>query len=182
MNEDKRRLDTTIKSLQKQIEDENARLKHMTHGKREETQSKLDKAIEECRQAEDDISRLKADGDRLLAEQNEAQTKGKGLQQELNTEKSHIDHCKAQVDMIARREQTKLAPFGSNLEQVHAEIPKMRWHGRPPVGPLGQYVKVRDARWAPLLRVRLGGGMAMFAVTDPRDRQQLDALLKRHGK
>ncbi|KAI0682435.1 P-loop containing nucleoside triphosphate hydrolase protein [Cytidiella melzeri] len=181
MNDDMARQNGMIASLTQQIADEAKRLENYTQGKQDEALRKLDQATEACKAAEVELASMIKERDRLVAEQEAAKSSGHGFEQELNGIKSRIDDARGQLQLMDQRERNKLAPFGTNLDKVLAEIPKLRWHGQPPVGPLGQFVKVRDSRWAPLLRVRLGNGMGMFAVTDPRDRAQLDGLLKRHG-
>ncbi|KAI0338901.1 P-loop containing nucleoside triphosphate hydrolase protein [Trametopsis cervina] len=184
MNDDMQRLNLLITSLKQQINEEAKRIENFSQGKREETERKLQEAIEDCKTAEADLETLLTERTRLVTEQEQAKVKGANIQQEVERQggiKSQIDDLTRQLGLIDQRERTKLAPFGTNLDQVLDEIPNLRWHGQQPVGPLGQFVKVRDPRWAPILRVRLGGGMGMFAITDPKDRQQLDQLLKRCG-
>ncbi|KAI0771145.1 hypothetical protein BD413DRAFT_492998 [Trametes elegans] len=62
------------------------------------------------------------------------------------------------------------------------EIKRMRWHGQPPVGPFGLYVKVKDPeQWGNLFRIVIGSAMSSFAITDARDRPALAQLLKQSG-
>jgi chromosome segregation ATPase len=71
--------------------------------------------------------------------------------------------------------------FGSNLQHALVDIDRYSWKGQKPLGPLGQYVELKDGRWAELMRVYLGGLMASFAVTDARDREPLSRILQSHG-
>lgn len=182
MNEDMTRQNETILRLREQIDLETQRLEQYTQGAQDERVRKLQKANEDLGAVEMEIKNIEEERDRLVADQDAAKAAGQGLEQELNRIKSQIDDARGQLHLIEQRERTKLAPFGQNLDRVLADIANMQWHGERPVGPIGQFVKVRDPKWAPLLRARLGNGMSIFAVTDPRDRAQLDSLLKRHGK
>ena len=91
--------------------------------------------------------------------------------------------CEEQIRRSADMERSKLAAFGHKMDSVVEQIKAMKWYGQPPVGPFGQYVKVKDPqRWATVLRVIIGSHMSSFAITDPRDRSQLWNLLLRSGK
>jgi structural maintenance of chromosomes protein 6 len=185
MNETIGNHNRTIATIHEHIAKENSRLEEFSQGKQEESLHMLEEAREAYKAAEAEIASMDEERLRLIAEQDAAKAKFTALEQDLNKPggiKSQIEAATRQLQLIDQTERTKLAPFGQNLDKVLTEIPKMRWHGQPPVGPLGQFVKVRDARWAPLLRVRLGSGMSIFAITDPRDRGQLNDLLKHHGK
>ena len=105
-----------------------------------------------------------------------------GLRRELEACKAEMANVQTQLDLVDQREKNKLAPFGRNMEQVLAEIGRARWYGQTPVGPLGRFVRVREAKWAPVMRVRLGNLMSAFAITDSRDRKNLDQILRKHGK
>lgn len=164
------------------IEAETEKTKRFEQGRQEEALRKLEQANERCTATEAELVGINEERQKLVQEQTDIKAQGQVAEQELTAVQTQIEAITAQLRLINDRERTKLAPFGTNLDRVLAQIPQMQWHGQKPVGPLGQFVKVRDSKWAPLLRARLGGGMSMFAITDPRDRQQLDSLLKRNGK
>ena len=97
--------------------------------------------------------------------------------------KSRVAECESQIRAIRDSERNALAPYGSGMESVIREVQKMRWQGQqPPIGPLGRFVKLKDPKWADVLRVNLSGQMVAWAVTDARDRPPMKALLERHGK
>ncbi|KAI0084778.1 P-loop containing nucleoside triphosphate hydrolase protein [Irpex rosettiformis] len=181
MNDEINEQNDYIVRLKGQMNEETEKIARFTQGKQEEALRKLEEANQSITATEAEISGMVDEQQRLMREQDGTRAKGLALEQELGGIKQQIEATTSQLNLIDQRERTKLAPFGTNLDRVLADIPQMRWHGQKPVGPLGQFVKARNPRWAPLLRARLGGAMSTFAITDPRDRAQLDALLKRHG-
>ena len=182
MSEETRRLNASIDEDIAKIEAETEKIKRFEQGRQEETLRKLEEANKRFTATEAELEGMAEEHQKLIQEHADIQNQGKAFEQEVNGVQSQIEAINAQLGLIKDRERTQLAPFGVNLYRVMAQIPQMQWHGKKPVGPLGQFVKVRDPKWAPLLRARLGGGMSIFAITDPRDRQQLDTLLKRNGK
>ena len=68
------------------------------------------------------------------------------------------------------------------MDAVLAEIGRSKWIGDKPVGPFGMFVKLKDPRWAEILRNQLGSIMSSFAVTNAKDRSQLSQILQRTGK
>lgn len=92
-----------------------------------------------------------------------------------------IEATQHNIDRLMNSQKNKINLFGNNLDRVLADVSHARWHGKTPVGPLGQYVELKDPRWAELMRVNLGTMMASFAVTDAKDREPLNKILQKHG-
>ncbi len=182
MNDEVNSKDKLIKDLKRHMAEEDERMKNASQGQVDEASRKLAETEELITQAKAERDELKEDILRKGREQAGRRSEGTAIEAQISNVQSQIDAATSQLRLIDDRERTKLAPFGMNLDRVLAQIPQMRWHGQKPVGPLGQFVKARDMKWAPLLRARLGGAMGMFAITDARDRAQLDGLLKQHGK
>ena len=182
MNNTKISCDEAISQYGKRIAEERRKLEEFSHDKRQETERKLAEANEQYKKTEERRQTASQELGTATEEVQRVRTNHDQMREQIEGVKREIDRVNAQLQHIAQRERNKLAPFGRNMEHVLADIARAQWFGGPPVGPLGQYVRVRDPRWAPLLRVRIGQLMSAFAVTDARDRPTLDAILKRHGK
>ncbi|GJE88371.1 hypothetical protein PsYK624_044540 [Phanerochaete sordida] len=181
INTEKVANDKTIKQLQRQIEDEQRKLDEFSHDKKQVAQRKLEEATEQYKAATQRLEDLRRDRERAEQEVQDTRNENNKLRNDLGQQQREIESFQSQLDMLSQRERNKLAPFGSNMEHVLADIAKTQWYGRPPVGPFGQFVRVRDDAWAPLMRVRIGNLMSAFAVTDARDRKTLEGILKRRG-
>lgn len=182
MNTEKITNDKRISEFKRLIQEEQRKIDEFSHDKRQETQRKLEEAIQQYKTTEEQLKGLHVDRETAEREVRETRATHERLRGEIDQQKREIQDYDSQLNMLTQRERNKLAPFGRNMEQTLADIAKQQWCGRTPVGPLGQYVRVRDQAWAPLMRVRIGGLMSAFAVTDARDRKTLEAILKRHGK
>ena len=178
-----RRGNAEIKSYQEQISAEQKRQEEDTQGKRDETHRQLDEVMAKLAAGEARIQAITVEGRDTQERLRSAEQQFETLKRDGEQLKANIVGIDEQLQRIAARERSKLAPFGSEMEQVLEEIRLARWHGAPPVGPLGSYVKVRDPRrWADVMRVQIGNMMSAFAITDSRDRGTLERILKAHRK
>lgn len=172
-----------ISEIEQQIEKESCRMAQQSHGKHDETQRKIDneKGISEhCdkRLAEIIIERRNTglEADRIYAQGTEEQKRVQTIQDQ-------IRHCEAMIKTAKEREHDALVPYGRNIKSILQKISSMRWFGEKPLGPLGQFVKAKDAvKWGDILRTQLSSLLCAFAVTDARDRVPLKKLFQETGK
>ena len=153
-----------------------------TNERRERAREKLEDAKKAIGQAEGKLRSLEAQAQEKEAAANDARREESEFQATCDQVKIRIVECQNQIKVIRDSEKNALAPYGNGMESIVREVQKMRWHGQQPIGPLGRFVKLKDPRWADVLRVNLSGTMVSWAVTDARDRAPLKALLERHGK
>lgn len=71
--------------------------------------------------------------------------------------------------------------YGPWMPQVLGIIQNTRWVGEKPVGPFGMHVKLKDKKWAKVLRVGIGNFLGGFAVTNHQDRSTLKKILDDKG-
>ena len=182
INSQKVLLNAQIAEYEAKIAAEQQRDEASLQVKRMAAQAKLDETLKEQKATEDQIAVVAEERQRAERELGDTRKQHEEVRTQIEVERKNILSTNTQLDLIAARERNKLAPYGHDMERVLADIQRAQWHGRPPVGPLGKYVRVKDQMWAPVMRVRLGGLMTAFAITDARDRKTLDQILKRHGK
>lgn len=93
------------------------------------------------------------------------------------------------VEAEGRRDQLREATrgkggpiiYGPWMPQVLGMIQSTRWVGEKPIGPLGMHVKLKDKKWARVLRVGIGNFLGGFAVTNHQDRLTLKKILDDKG-
>lgn len=172
-----------ITALEEQIRKEQKREEEDTQGKRDETRRQLDEVMAKLSAAEARLQEIQNEGNQVQDESRKAGADLDRIKREGEQLKADIQGAEEQLRYIAARERSKLAPFGKDMEQVLSDIEHSRWMGERPVGPLGRFVKVRDPQhWGDVMRVQIGNMMSAFAITDPRDRQTLERILKNRGK
>ncbi len=152
-------------------------------GRRQEVQEQLDQIATDLVAAEEKHKQLQGELQAVNEQGAKADRESRDFVRIGDNLRSDIEGAQNQLQRLQEREKSKLAPFGSRMEQVLAEIERHQWHGQPPVGPLGRFVKLRDAqKWGNVMRVMIGNNMSAFAVSDARDRKALEAILKSTGK
>ena len=177
MNTSLTALNRSLDEYTRHIAEEEHRLAADTQVKRDELNRKLENAraaVSRADQANKDLLEAKR---QKLAEQETIKEKGLAAEARKNGAQERIAAAQSMISQCKEKSRNALAPYGRDIKSVLDQIAKMGWHGEPPIGPLGLYVKLKDTRWADLMRIQLGGLMSAFAVTDARDRPQLKKLL-----
>ncbi|KZP04196.1 hypothetical protein FIBSPDRAFT_807094 [Athelia psychrophila] len=182
MNNSLRVINESIQGFETKIADETLRLEVNTQAKREETQRKLQDATNKVDQATAHLKALEVETAATEGQLNAVLADGRTAEEDFNKIKSEIQHHELMIKQCRQQEHNVYQPYGTNMQGVVDSIGKMQWHGTPPVGPFGLYVKVRDPeRWAKLIRAQIGSAMSSFAITDSRDHAQLKRLLQNSG-
>lgn len=171
-----------MKSVESKIEVEAKRIATHTNERRERVQTRLEDAKKAIEKAEEKLRSLELQVEEKGAAANDARREEGEFQAACDQAKNRVVECESQIRVIRDSEKNALAPYGNGMESIIREVQKMSWHGQQPIGPLGRFVKLKDPRWADVLRVNLSSTMVSWAVTDARDRAPLKALLERHGK
>lgn len=172
-----------IQEIDKQIEAESRRMASHTQAKHEEIQRKIDDEKAKMGRCDQKLKDIMYQRKSLGVELDTLRQKGADLESRQLALQDHIRNCEGMIKSAKDREKDALVPYGKNIKMVLEKIKSMRWFGDMPLGPLGQYVKARDAKtWGDILRNQLGNLLCAFAVTDARDRIQLKKILQDSGK
>ncbi|KAG6896995.1 hypothetical protein C0992_004775 [Termitomyces sp. T32_za158] len=167
-----------IESFDKQIVEETERMAANTQAKHEETQRKLEEARANVNEAQETLERLTSEIEEQVTKTNELKAEGSVLESTVNAIRAEIQNCEGMIQRAKDAEKNSLIPYGNNIKGVLEAIKRERWVGDRPVGPLGLFVKAKDAaKWGELLRSQLSQYLTAFAVTNTADRDQLNKLL-----
>ncbi|KAG8840124.1 Structural maintenance of chromosomes protein 6, partial [Serendipita sp. 405] len=107
----------------------------------------------------------------------------RALEREFEDVAEKLRGAEARVNQLQdiNRGQGGAAIYGRWALPVLREIESARWAGRKPVGPLGLHVRLKDKKWADVLRVGIGNFLGGFAVTNYQDQKTLRKILDNHG-
>ncbi|KAJ8518571.1 hypothetical protein ONZ45_g4365 [Pleurotus djamor] len=187
---DERQMNSTLKGLNRQIEEYDTRIEEETQklaadtqSKRDEVQRRLDAAKAAVLAAETNLKAIRDDRTTLQAEADVLQEEGSRLDRDIRNMQTNIQAQEAMVNNFAAQKRDQFAAFGKNMDALLTNIKKSRWHGDVPLGPLGVGVKVReDCKWATdVLRGQLGNILTAFAITNAKDMGPLKAMLQQFG-
>lgn len=123
-----------------------------------------------------DLDKLVLDRADLVKQKNSLLTQQKGLQataRNLANDVKQIEEAMSGSNQLAR--------YGQNLQAVYDQIARSGWNHSPPIGPIGQYLKLRsgEERYQSVMDGFMSQQMAAWAVRDPRDKAQLIQIFKR---
>ncbi|XP_050101475.1 structural maintenance of chromosomes protein 6-like [Anopheles aquasalis] len=96
--------------------------------------------------------------------------------------RSKVMRLEEELEQLKEAPDNKLACYGHNMPALDAHIHQLYREGKfseLPRGPLGQYIEVRDRKWASIVEVALGRLLLAFFVATSRDRKTLNELLLR---
>jgi chromosome segregation ATPase len=179
-------LETTnnqIHEIDQQIEKESRRMALKSQAKHDETQRKIDEEKGILERCEKRLTDIMMERKNTGLEADRINERGIEEGQKLRSLQDQIQHCETMIKSAKEREQDVLVPYGRNIKSILEKINCMRWAGEKPLGPLGQYVKAKDAaRWGDILRTQLSSLLCAFTVTDARDRAPLKKLFIETGK
>lgn len=182
MNSSLTALNRSIKEYDEKIAEETRRLEAHTQAKRDEINRRLDAAKEAVAEADRRNKNVIEQKRNKLTEKDEVGSKGQAAEGRRQQVQERITDCQTMINKCKEQEKNTLAPYGHDIKGVLQSISRMQWHGDVPIGPFGLYVKLKDQKWAPLLRAQLGKLMTSFACTDARDRLQLKKILDQTKK
>ena len=76
----------------------------------------------------------------------------------------------------------QLAKFGRGMPQLAQLLTQhAAQFSKPPVGPVGMHVKLKDAQWGAPVEEHFGGFFSGFVVANMKDRATLDKMMRKCG-
>lgn len=164
-----------LQQFQSKIDDRGATQDPKQESIREEI-AQLDKMLSNMRRSLPNTERdVKINADELeRAEQaiEEAERKRDSIQRDLHA-------ARDRHSQIVRSQKNRLEAFGKNIDLVMNEIKRARWHRSPPIGPIGQYVKLKDMSYSTAVQSWMGGTLCSFIVLDSHDYSTLQQIFHR---
>lgn len=126
------------------------------------TQERESSLLDANLSVEDEKRRARRDFDRLRSE----------------FEEKRRQHMQAKA---AARSRDSVARFGQNVPELCRRIEQnRRKFNRMPIGPIGQFIKLRDESWAPAIEVSIGRQtLQTFIVHNSQDASLLQSLIPR---
>jgi len=169
-----------IEEFERQLAVEQGKLER--DAKREEFQGQLERLTQDKEAKIRAHKQALANLDGSKEAETAAQTELRGLQEPMQRNKDKLQGIDDQINQLKQiAEKGGLAIYHRNMPRLVQQVQAAHWHGEKPVGPLGQYVKLKDPVWTLALRAMIGWTMHTWAVTTERDRTQLHRMFKEHG-
>lgn len=133
----------------------------------------------EARAALDDVNAREAD---LRRKGDVAQGEESSARAALTSVENAIRDVTQQLNGVQQDDGNQLAKFGRGMPRL-AQV--LQQHAskfsKPPVGPIGMHVKLKDAQWAMPVEEHFGGFFGGFVVANMKDRATLDKMMRDCG-
>ncbi|XP_018057117.1 PREDICTED: structural maintenance of chromosomes protein 6 [Atta colombica] len=138
-------------------------------------EEKLDELDASLRTKQTELMHLEAD--RMRLQQDVISAKN-----EMDNFNRHIQKIKKDLSAVEQQSDNALSVFGPNiprlLKRIEEEYKKNRFKEKPR-GPIGAFIKLKDAAWAPAVENFLGfGTLNSFCVDNSQDAKLLNSIMK----
>ncbi|KIJ26662.1 hypothetical protein M422DRAFT_55402 [Sphaerobolus stellatus SS14] len=151
------------------------------HSEREALQEELETVKAELEGAREELQEAQAEPAPLKTLTDKGEEDLKALEERVRRKQEEINAATANIEDSRNTHGDRLRGYGNNLDKVLEHVQNERWMGETPIGPFGLYVNVKDRKWVPLLRGRLGNAMTNWVITSSRDRTKLRKILDDNG-
>ena len=122
---------------------------------------------------------------RIVEAERDAEAKQQDLvakEAEFNVKNNTRGHFQQQKEQLEQRLANKWNIYGSRIGEVIKQVERTEWRGGKPIGPLGDYVELKQREWVIPVKVAIGGLMGSWIVEHADDRLKLRDILAHYGK
>jgi structural maintenance of chromosomes protein 6 len=182
-------MNNDMKSLNERIEDYKAQIAKEEEKLLEAEEGKKEKLLEEVKERENIITAKEERIEELresIRNHAESQKEKKDMYDKARADdaklREEIIGCDSAIQNLTHAAQGELNKYGRSLPNLLRQIEGEAWRGRKPIGPIGNYVKLKDPQWKSVLQTQLGRLMTAFVVENSADRNQLIGMLKQSNK
>lgn len=148
-------------------------------------QQRISEQISSCQSAIVAINSAAAEdravGERLKEQREQVNAKLAKARDYAQERSQAYDSRRHQLESLKRAQQNRLLAFHERMPQLMADIQSAAgsFH-RAPVGPIGQYIKLNEPKWALPIEALIGKELEGFIVKDSHDHDKLRGLMARH--
>ncbi|KAJ1888673.1 metalloprotease, partial [Kickxella alabastrina] len=181
INNEARSTRQRTESLKKEIASERARLHEKDQGGKEQLKQTIASLEESIKNEESKIASLQSD--QLSYEERSkdlSEMKGNCIR-EVDKNRIYVEKTQQNLDDLRRQTSNRLNAFGRGVPEAIAQIKNTRWKGMHPIGPIGEFVKVRDQKWSPIIETTLDKSLNAFLVDSYADQATLDKIFRQVG-
>lgn len=172
-------LSRQLEDLQQKIDDEAAKLAQDNQEKHDRLEARRHDIEERRRQCETQEAELRDELRNYDPQMRDIYASEARCIEARDRLRHEVQETEVSVHRLAATSKNSLEAYGSGVaELIRAINQEGRWH-RKPVGPIGQYLKVKDAKWVPVLESVIGNTLNAFCVVDHHDRRILEQLKQR---
>ncbi|KAK2750907.1 Structural maintenance of chromosomes protein 6 [Onygenales sp. PD_40] len=171
-----------IKATRKKIDEENQRLADLdggSHARRlaevEEKKAEADQAANRYRAHQQELGRIQEDISR-------AEREVSSKRDPISKQRDDLAQAETQLRNLTRDKGHQQSGFPEKMPTLLRAIQNEQHRfSRPPVGPIGNHVRLLKPKWSGVLESSLGNNLSSFVVTSKRDSDTLLGIMRRVG-
>ncbi|KAJ2873693.1 Structural maintenance of chromosomes protein 6, partial [Coemansia asiatica] len=164
-----------------EIDAERARLQETDQDGKERLRNTIVSLEETIKEEESRIAQLQGEQQEYEQQSRSLSDSKSGYIRAVDKAKTIVSRTRSNLDDLKRQTANRLNAFGRGVPEALALIKKTKWRGMQPVGPIGDCIKLRDRRWAPVIETTLDKSLNAFLVDSHADRVTLDGIFRRVG-
>ena len=160
------------------IAEEERRLEALHGGSHAQRRAELDSCKQNAKMAKQRLEEHKQGFPRLEADR-AAALKAVESQKMLRTRKNdEVDECQNRIYELSKSGQ-KQSGYHPNMEKLRKAIHQDGSYQENPVGPIGEFVRLKTPLWSSVLEKSFGGTLNGFIVKSKQDQTRLSTAMQR---
>ena len=171
--------EATIKSKTGEIQEEEQRLAALDGGGASARLAMLEEAKEAAKTAHEVFDAHQAGRTRLDTELEQAESQLTRLQDPVRRKRDEVEQRKNDLDSLSRDNGQQDRAYRPELPALLRAIQNERSFAERPIGPLGKHVRLLKPVWSSVLEKSFGSTLNSFIVTNKRDMDTLNGIMKR---
>lgn len=142
-------------------------------------QTELESKQEEASEARSQYEAHQKDAHRVRDDIRKADEELKSKLAPIDKVKSDIEQAENVLRSLTRDRGSQDAGFHPNMPTLLRAIRQDNSFTKPPVGPIGNHVRLLKPKWSSILETSFGTTLSSFVVTSKRDMNILSDIMKR---
>ncbi|KAI9596281.1 P-loop containing nucleoside triphosphate hydrolase protein [Syncephalis fuscata] len=172
LTNEERDMNSTIVRLRAAFNEHQKTIEEETNKLRQNSQSNNDRINDDIVKIQESITELRQE--EIQCEQMSRHNR------DVQQENEEVEKLQRYITTMREQQTDRIKAFGRTVPQVLAAIKRDKgWH-QVPIGPLGNYVKLIESKWADTLESLLGNTLGDFIVTNHADKERLMHILRAH--
>ncbi|KAI5296778.1 Structural maintenance of chromosomes protein 6, partial [Ascosphaera atra] len=173
-------LEATIERTKDSIAEERRRLEELDNGKSNVLQNEIEEKQGEAAELKRKSEELRATLRPLQQEAEDAQRNAESKRQPVSAQQSEIEQAEYRLQSLKRNKDQQRTGFPPQLPALlNAIKAEQSSFSKPPVGPLGNHIRLLKPKWSFVLEQTFGGVLSSFIVRSKRDMNTLQGIMRR---
>lgn len=182
---DKLSEETSVRKLSKRVSDTESKIQRSLEAQRgdtTETDRRLQKLSSNLVAAKAEIETCSGDIEKLKAGQEDKQRAQSNFARQKKFAENEINDIRKHISTLKQTSSNRLVLFGQQMPRLVDTVQRrLGEFSKPPIGPVGMHVTLKDQSWIVPVEEALGQSMTTFLVSSPKDMDKLRQISKECG-